>query len=170
MHWTEAEKKFTFNFLPYNILKFLGKTTIYRKYLCTEPEIRINKRVFQDGEIRCHIVLKKNLLIKNGLITREKHKQSISLEEFNFFSDMIDIPLMIIDNFDFYLDENHNICFKYVRDTDINYMEIEFNNNYDWLIIKDSIYGLGIIDKDVSNNPNFMMKNVWKNHFMNDDI
>lgn len=166
MRWTEVEKKFTFNFLPYNKLKFLGKTTIYRKYLCTEPEIRINKRVFQDGEIRCHIVLKNNLLIKNDFITREKYKKNISLEEFNILSDMIDIPLMIIDNFDFYLDENHNICFKCVRGIDINYMEIEFNKNYDWLIIKDSIYSLGIIDKDVSNDPNFMMKNVWKKHFI----
>ena len=76
----EIEQKFIFDELPQNELEFIQHTIVYRQYLSSNPEIRINRRVFDDGEERYNLTFKEDsmmeVFIKLWEIFKEKRGQN----------------------------------------------------------------------------------------------
>ena len=62
----EIEQKFIFDKLPQNVLEFIQHTIVYRQYLSSDREIRINRRVFDDGEERYHLTDRKSTRLNSS--------------------------------------------------------------------------------------------------------
>lgn len=61
------------------------RTLLYhRKYVSTNPEVRINKRVFESGETRYHLTVK-----DNAQFQIKKIKVTITLEEYESISAIV---------------------------------------------------------------------------------
>ena len=81
----EIEQKFIFDELPQNELEFIQHTIVYRQYLSSNPEIRINRRVFDDGEERYNLTFKSENFLK-----RKEVKMRLSKEQ---YFDIIDVNM-----------------------------------------------------------------------------
>ncbi len=151
----EIEQKFNYNYLPYDEFKFIQKTTVYRKYLSLVPEIRINRRQF-DNEVRCHITIKDDSLFK-----RRKIKLKLSNEEYSEIAETISRPELIMDVFDFEFDAHHILSFKVCLNHTIRFAEIEYENEEDYIRTSPLVESLKCIGEDVTFNPRYYSKNIW---------
>ena len=80
----EMEKKYLYDERPDGILRLLRKTTIYRQYLSIEPEVRINKRVFDSGEYKCNLTVK-----SNETFLRKEIRLAIPMDKYQAIAEII---------------------------------------------------------------------------------
>lgn len=168
MQWIELENKYSYSYLPYDELKFLRKYVIYRKYISTNPEIRLHMRCFESNERRYHLVIKNevNLEANEVLLSRRKIKFSISENDFlSAFNAIPHYPL-VIDVYDFKYDDDHVIGFKNVRGLDISFAEIEYRSIDDMLNLKQSVDELSFFVKNVTDDVSYKMSNIWKKYLI----
>lgn len=164
MIYNENELKYLVKYIPYNELNLLQETTVYRKYLSINPEIRINKRVFSDGKERYHLVIKKFIdnSCDNACLIRNKTKIEITKEQYDQLYHGFDEKPMIIKVVDFLYDD-YILGFKTIVNTNIRFVEIEFTDIGELSIIRENIEKLSFIGDNVSNHSEYLMSNIWQN-------
>lgn len=156
----EIEKKYLYSRIPVNELEFIQHTVVYRKYLSTNPEVRISCRVFDDGKERYH------LNVKNALKwERDEVKVALTEEEYEDLSKIVDAESIIMDVYDFRLDNNHIIGFKKIRNMQVEFAEIEFQSNDDYINLKEYINKIDFLYRDVTYIDEYYMRNIW-NEFL----
>ena len=155
MQKIEIEQKYLFYYLPYNELPFCQKTTVYRKYLSFDPEVRIHKRVFETEE-RYHLTIKQENILK-----RNKIKVLLTKNEFEEIFDFIEREPLIMDVYDFKFDIKHIISFKVCKNYNIKFAEIEYSDDLDFEINSTLITKLPFIGKEVTYNKDYYAKNIY---------
>ena len=153
----EIEQKFLYEKIPYEEFKLEQHTVIYRKYLAVDPEVRINKRCFDNGEERYHLTVK-----SNGQLIRKEIKIKISKEQYEALSSMKDKENIVLDIYEFRLDEHHSICFKEGRNIDIQFAEIEYETMEDKERFAKRLEQFTFLTKEVTFDERYYMKNIWE--------
>lgn len=160
----EYEQKFLFDYLPYNKLQFKQKTIVYRNYLSFEPEIRINRRTFNDGVERFHLIVKKPAFnMADSCIVRcsEKIRLRLTAEEYQEFLSSISQQELIFDVYDFFLDKNHVIGFKCCRNPEISFAEIEYADEMDFKANESVFSSFSFLKKNITFDDRFNVKQIW---------
>lgn len=151
----EIEQKFTYRYLPYDELQFIQKTTVYRKYLSFDPEIRINKRCFEHEE-RYHLTIK-----EDALFERSKVKLKITKSEYEEIAETIHRPELIMDVVSFAFDAWHILNFKSCVNHPIRFAEMEYKDEEDYRRTSPLVQALPCIGNDVTYHPDYYSKNIW---------
>lgn len=156
----EIEQKFLYNRLPNADLKFLEHTVVYRQYLSIEPEIRINRRVFKNGEERYHLTIKSD---KSDIhLLRRETKIQLSENQYFEILEINDESDLVIDIYEYQIDANHSISFKECRGVDIKFAEIEYLDLNDYQHMQRYISKWDFLGKEVTKNDDFYVKNIWR--------
>lgn len=153
----EIEQKFIFDKLPQNELEFIRHTIVYRQYLSSDPEIRINRRVFDDGEERYNLTFKSENFLK-----RKEVKMRLSREQ---YFDIIDVNCckdLVFEVWEYAIDEIHSISFKKCKNIDICFAEIEYADMEDYHKMQGKIKGYEFVKEEVTENERFYVKNIWR--------
>ena len=153
----EIEQKFMFDKLPKDELEFMQHTKVYRQYLSSDPEIRINRRVFDDGEERYNLTFKSGKFLK-----RKEVKIRLSKEQYYDIMDVNGCKDLVCVVWDYAIDESHRISFKKCRDIDISFAEIEYADMEDYHRMQGKIKGYKFVKEEVTENEKFYVKNIWR--------
>lgn len=152
----EIEQKFLYSRLPNKDLKFLQHTVVYRQYLSLNPEIRINRRVFDDGEERYNLTIKSSDYLKrNEIKIRLSDSQYYEILQVNARRDLV------IEICEYQIDDVHKISFKECQDIDIRFAEIEYSDINDYQTMQSYISKLDFLEKEVTENDEYYVKNIW---------
>lgn len=157
MNNIEIEKKFLFSYLPYGELKFNKKSVVFRKYVSIEPEVRINKREFENGQIGYHLTVK-----SGDLFIRNEIKIKITENEYEAISNLINKPALVMDIYEFKFDSRHVINFKICRDVGISFAEMEFESMEDYADTFPKTEKLPFLGEDVTSKKEYYVRNIWK--------
>ena len=156
MNQIEIEQKFLFSYIPFNEYQCCEKTVVFRKYLSVNPEIRINRRVFESREERFHLTIK-----SDELLAREEIKICLTEEEYSEISNFIRQQPMVIEIYNFKIDADHSMSFKQIQNSDISFAEIEYRSYDDYQNLKNIIGKLPFLGTDVTWDKDYYMKNIW---------
>lgn len=156
---SEIEQKFLYRDLPKAELQFERHTVVYRKYLCTNPEVRINRRWFETGEERYHLTVK-----STECLNREEIKIKLTKEQFLLMDKMIVNDCIVMDVYEYRYDEQHLLTFKKCRDLDIQFAEIEYNTLEEYEKFGKIISQLECLDREVTYDAKYYMRNIWEVH------
>ena len=156
----EIEQKYEFHYLPSDDMVLLRHTVVYRKYLSCNPEVRINKRVFDLGHERYHLTIK-----NDRRFIRDEIKLTLSKEQYEDISKLIGYTDMIFDVYEYQLPKEHTISFKIGKNVNIRFAEIEYNSEIDCEEMHDYISGLDFLGQEVTYDDRYYLKNVWSRCF-----
>lgn len=153
----EIEQKFIYSYLPYEELRFKYKSVVTRKYLSTEPLVCINERLLQNGKKKYYLTLK-----EEGLLIRKECTSMVTEEIFNDIFNFVESAPLVIETYEFDLDDTHYISFKKIRDLDVKFAEIEFKDKEDYEKISPIIARMPFFAGDVTYDESYYVKNIWK--------
>lgn len=155
----EIEQKFCYKYIPFLELELIHHTVIHRQYLSVNPEIRLNRRVFDDGKERFH------LTVKNvELLARKETKIEITPEQYSRLAQTSSQEAMIFDVWTFRLESDRIITFKVGKNVEFNIAEIEYRNFDDYLLSKNNWRKWDFLIEDVTFNEEFYIRNIWRNY------
>jgi len=155
----EIERKFLYINRPDGILTFVQHTVIYRKYISTCPEVRINKRVFGNGEVRYNLTLK-----GEGMLLREEVKIPLQEKQYFQLSGLVEHSDLIFDVYEYKVDEQHSISFKEGRNVDVKFAEIEYSDYQDYVDSTELLRNMVFLTKEVTYEADYYMKHIWEKY------
>lgn len=147
----EIERKWLLNTLPQ--AKMIEHGFVEQFYISTEPEVRLR---------RCEVLQGKNripyrLAVKsNGTLSREEIQLEVPQEFYEQVKQFVGKPPILKETWTFNL-EGYKLEVSNVENRFL-YAEIEFETEE-----QAEAYVMPIVDAvEVTNNPNYKMKNYWK--------
>lgn len=156
--YKEIEQKYSYDYLPYDELKFVQKTYISRAYLMDNPEIRINKRKFDNGEKIYKLSIK-----TDGFLERKEIKVDLNEKQFLEILSIIGYKPLKFINYQFKLDKFHIITFKEcISIPSIKFAEIEYENDVDYNLNSKIFKKLSFLGEELTYNKDYYVKNIWK--------
>lgn len=155
----EIEQKFTFRYIPFSELNILHHTVIFRQYLSINPEVRISKRVFDDGTVKYHLTVK-----EVNYIVRKESKIELTETQYLELSSAAEKCPMIYDVWSFKTDNDKIISFKVGKNIKSAFAEIEYHDIGEYLIFKDEWVKYPYIGREVTLDDRYYVKNVWREY------
>ncbi|MCM1440212.1 MAG: CYTH domain-containing protein [Roseburia sp.] len=123
-------------------------------YLSTDPEIRVRKITFDNGECKYVLTLK-----SNGGLSREEYESEVIDQIFEGAKRMAPIPPIYKEQYKMELGD-HVIEFNNVDNNTFLYAEVEFKSEEEANTYKFPFDG--IVIEEVTYDPKYKMKNYWK--------
>jgi hypothetical protein len=151
------EKKFLYNDRPDAFLTLLQKTTVYRHYLSVEPEVRINRRVFDTGEYKCNLTVK-----SNETFLRKEIRIPLTIEQYQTIAEIIQFAPLVFAVYEYTLDNLHRISFKecYSMPT-VKFAEVEFQDEADYQQNIPIIAAYPFLQEDITEDARYYVRNIW---------
>lgn len=153
----EIEQKYLYKYRPDQELECVMHSVVHRKYLSLNPEVRINRRIFDCGEERYHLTIK-----TGDYFAREEIKIRLTRIEYEEISQLIPFEDIVIEVFEYKLDQTHLISFKECINVDVSFAEIEYADQKDFDMFAGTVARKDYLAEEVTWNPNYYMKNIWE--------
>lgn len=153
----EMERKFLYDDRPDGSLPLLRKSTVYRHYLSVEPEVRINRRVFDAGEYKCNLTVK-----SNETFSRKEIRMPITIEIYRGIEEVIKVDPLVFVVYEYALDSLHHISFKECLSLPtFKFAEVEFQDEADYQQTIPRIHQYRFLRKDVTEDTKYYVRNIW---------
>ena len=159
MNTLEIEQKFECKGLP-DDLSQSRKSNLERTYLCLSPEVRLNRRIFENGTERFHLTVK-----STGYLKRSEIKIAVTKEQYEAAALLAGTEPLRFEIYEYQLDETHTICVKKCMNfNNICFAEIEYSDMDDYEAFGETVAGLSWLGREVTFEESYYVRNIWKRY------